>query len=336
MTQNTPTPICPKCGYDQSGEIATWSTQCPIEGTCPECGYQLHWPDIVNPARIKLPWFIEHAKSKRQLITRTLPTLWILLIPNRYWRRVTMESPRSIKTYLLWLTLVNLFLHLLTTAALFASNFFYHFQLNASINQRMSTFPQGQQQQFATLITDLQSSEYLIPIIGESLLTPMIFRGNFTEGIASALFGVALISMGISLMWLILYSAFPVTRKRTQLRMVHINRATVVAGLTPLIAIQLARLLEAVHFAGIYSSIMSQVSLMVVPLTVICIIAMFVWTQWFWIAATRIGWQIKAKWWELILVAIASFFGLVFGGAFMYAMEHVQSFIDNIATQIGI
>ena len=68
-------PICPKCGYDQSGEITTWVTQCPLEGTCPECGYALYWSDVVNPSRIRLPWFVEHAESKRGLLRRTIPTL---------------------------------------------------------------------------------------------------------------------------------------------------------------------------------------------------------------------------------------------------------------------
>ncbi len=43
------TPTCPKCGYDQSGEIATWESQCPLEGRCPECGFDFVWADVMDP-----------------------------------------------------------------------------------------------------------------------------------------------------------------------------------------------------------------------------------------------------------------------------------------------
>ncbi|MGJ8637314.1 MAG: hypothetical protein ACSHX5_10760 [Phycisphaerales bacterium] len=330
------TPICPKCGYDQSGTIATWTTQCPLQGTCPECGYQLSWPDVVNPSRIHLPWFVEHASTKRQLLTRTLPTLWMLLIPNRYFRRVTMETPRSIKRYLLSLTLLFIMLHLFTSAALFASNFVYHYQANASINNQLPTLTPADQQQLARLLIDLNSSEYLVPIIGESLLTPLIMRGNFTEGLASATFGVSLVCLGISFMWLLLYCAFPVTRKRTKLRMVHITRAMSVAGFTPMLLIEFARLIEAIHFVAIYSNAVTQISLLTVPLMFISFLGMLIWTQWFWIAATRIGWQIKAKWWELILVTTASFLGLFISGLIMFALVPAQNAIDQLASWIGI
>jgi len=331
-----PTPICPKCGYDQSGTIATWTDRCPLQGTCPECGYILSWPDVANPSRIHHRWFVEHATSKRQLLRRTLPTLWFLLLPNRYWHRVTMESPRSIKRYFLSLTLLMLFLHSFTTAALFASNFAYHYQTNATINQRLSTLPVAQQQQFARLLTDVSSSDYLIPIIGESFLVPLIFRDNFSEGIASGIFGVALVCLGISIMWMLLYCAFPVTRKITKLRMVHVSRAMIVAGFAPMLVIEFARLLEAVHYASIYSNFMTQISMLIYPMIFIGVLSMLVWTQWFWIAATKIGWQIKAKWWELVLVTTASFLGMPIAGLIMLAFKPVRAAVEHFAYWVGI
>ncbi len=331
------TPICPKCGYDQSGEIATWSTQCPTTGTCPECGYTFAWADVTNPSRIQLPWYVEHAKSKRHLLKRTLPTLWILLFPNRYFRRLTMETPRSIKSYLLWLTLLMLILHILSTAALIAANFGYHYQSNASIAQRMPAVPSAEQQILATWITDFSSINYWKPIIGEALLFPIIQRSAFEQGISQVMAGTATACLGISIMWLILYSAFPVTRKRTKLRMAHITRAMIVAGFLPMLTFEIGRILEAIIFADNFLKPTFFFASSIIYSTIfVLILWMIIWTQWFWIAATRIGWQIKAKWWELVLLTIASFLGMPIAGLIMTAFKPIRIAIEHFAIWIGI
>ena len=111
--QHAQSVICPKCGYDQSGAIATWEDQCPIEGTCPECGLGFAWANIIDPARVDLRWYIEHAPRKRDLLVRSPPTLRRLLIPNLYWRSVGVSTRIEIRTLLLWLLLLLLVWHAL-------------------------------------------------------------------------------------------------------------------------------------------------------------------------------------------------------------------------------
>ena len=142
--------------------------------------------------------------------------------------------------------------------------------------------------------------------------------------------------LGFSIMWLILYSAFPATRKRSKLRMIHIRRATIVAGLLPFLIIELGRLFDAVLFAAIYWNPMSQISLYIYPMIVFLILWMVLWTQWFWFAATRIGWQVNAKWWELVLIAIASLLGTPIAGLLMLAFKPVQISIDLFARLVGV
>lgn len=86
------TPRCPRCGYDQSGLAATWTSSCPLAATCTECGYEFDPGDAFNPTRRRLPWLCEHAK-RRWLALATLRTLATLLWPPAFWKRVRPEHP---------------------------------------------------------------------------------------------------------------------------------------------------------------------------------------------------------------------------------------------------
>ena len=39
---------CPRCGYDLSGEIATWTEACPVRGLCTECGLEFAWGEGIR------------------------------------------------------------------------------------------------------------------------------------------------------------------------------------------------------------------------------------------------------------------------------------------------
>lgn len=46
------TPRCPRCGYDQSGEVQTWRSACPLHGRCPECGLEFRWRYVLHARAI--------------------------------------------------------------------------------------------------------------------------------------------------------------------------------------------------------------------------------------------------------------------------------------------
>jgi hypothetical protein len=85
-----PVPRCPRCGYDQSGLIATWTESCPLAALCTECGYSFDPADAIHPTRKRLPWLYEHAKhwwSVRAWWRTVLMLLW----PPLFWKRVRPE-----------------------------------------------------------------------------------------------------------------------------------------------------------------------------------------------------------------------------------------------------
>jgi len=86
------TPACPRCGYDQAGEVARWETMCPLQGKCSECGLDFEWRLVMRP-ELQVPrWFIETAEvgSRRWA---AVGTAWRSILPWIFWRKVRMEYP---------------------------------------------------------------------------------------------------------------------------------------------------------------------------------------------------------------------------------------------------
>lgn len=77
---------CPRCGYDQSGVIASWDDSCPIEGTCSECGFDFLWADVLIRERQHLRWLYEHREGLA--VGSMVQTLIFALFPWAFWKRV--------------------------------------------------------------------------------------------------------------------------------------------------------------------------------------------------------------------------------------------------------
>ena len=117
---------CLRCEYDLSGATASWSEQCPLTGTCPECGYVFNWRDIFNISGQwggEIGWYAEHAHSLIALILRTPGTLLRLFIPSWFFSRVHFRWRTRPATLLLWTLLLMIPLWVLTsvTAGIAAS-----------------------------------------------------------------------------------------------------------------------------------------------------------------------------------------------------------------------
>lgn len=86
--------ICPRCGYDQQGEIARWEVAepaaCPLQGRCSECGLELNWRLIFRP-ELEVPgWFIENAE-RGGMMWAAVRTATRSLAPWSFWKRIRME-----------------------------------------------------------------------------------------------------------------------------------------------------------------------------------------------------------------------------------------------------
>lgn len=106
------TPCCPRCDYDQSGEITRWTDACPLDGTCTECGLRFDWADVLVLSRRELPWMYEHKKPWRPSLRRAVSTGLHLLFPWRFWRQVKMSHRVSAWRAWWWLGLIALVLWL--------------------------------------------------------------------------------------------------------------------------------------------------------------------------------------------------------------------------------
>jgi len=95
-------PACPRCGYDQSGEIARWHAECPLRGICSECGVDFAWKDILSPDRSLCPGFFEHATTIRTCFSWAWRTLTWAVLPWRFWSRVGMHHQVRPRRMFLW------------------------------------------------------------------------------------------------------------------------------------------------------------------------------------------------------------------------------------------
>lgn len=113
-----PRPHCPRCGYDQSGEVARWTESCPVKGTCPECGLEFAWHAAFYPDREKLRWLIEHAPTRWRAIGALFQTVFRLTLPWMFWSRVGLHHavvvPRLCAWLAFWLFAVWIPMHAVT------------------------------------------------------------------------------------------------------------------------------------------------------------------------------------------------------------------------------
>ncbi|GMV26354.1 MAG: hypothetical protein AMXMBFR58_23850 [Phycisphaerae bacterium] len=95
---------CPRCGYDLSGAIATWTDACPVTGRCTECGLEFRWGEVIDPARRVPGWSFEHAARGR--LRAFIATLARLFVPRVFWGSMRMEFPfapgRIVLLLLVW------------------------------------------------------------------------------------------------------------------------------------------------------------------------------------------------------------------------------------------
>ncbi len=109
-------PGCPRCGYDQAGAMAAWEraqpAQCPLEGTCTECGLRFLWRDLLAPEYARRTSFFEHATQK--LVRAFLRTWWWSVRPWVLWRVVRMEYRISWRRILVFVPLAWAMGYLLT------------------------------------------------------------------------------------------------------------------------------------------------------------------------------------------------------------------------------
>ena len=295
-------PICPKCGYDQSGEIATWETQCPLEGTCPECGLGFAWGNVINPSRARLRWYSEHARSVFDMVTRSPSTLMRLVLPWVFWRNVSVSHHIALRRLTCWVLMMWVALH-----AVMAIPFAYYNWMGldswlfGSVANTYSAF--GIKGLLAMLSNALFSP--MVHIVPARTGLEVTFEGGGLVYLGSSTrdsFGGLIAVLGFSTLWLVVLLAIPTTRRIAKIRARHIMRAYILSLLPAVMIIEILR------FESAYAMV-SRVT----PsgLALLGIISSVLWLIVFWACAVRVGWGIRPAGLLIILGTITALLGML-------------------------
>lgn len=298
---NAHQPICPKCGYDQSGEIATWESQCPVMSICPECGLEFEWADVFDPSRNYLGWYSEHARSILSMLTRSPSTIARLVLPWIFWRSVTIVHPIALRRLMAWIVMVWIGLHLVASVPFAYYNWIAIDQWQfGSVELMYQAY--GAQGILALISNALFSP--LIHILDSRGLTPVFFGSNGTTYLYS-FFDIAigmLAVIGFSSTWVLILLVIPTTRRIAKIRTGHILRAFIICLLPGVL------LFEVLRFESAYGMVARVSPSDLLPLTIYIGLP---WMIVFWGAAVLVGWRLKHAWALIVLGTIAALLGMI-------------------------
>jgi len=286
-------PICPKCGYDQSGEIATWESVCPLDGRCPECGLGFAWGEVFDPLLNDLDWYAEHGRSIRGMIWRTPGTCLRLVHPVRFWHAVGVVERVSPWRLLVWAILCIVSVHLLVSIP---NGFRAWDEQNWSGTNTLT----GYYQAFGGYgVAEIVFDGFAYPFFDAHpssagyMLSLRVALGWPSYWYAGLWIPLGF-QIGFILLWLVVLLAIPQTRSLMQLRGVHIFRAFVLSVLVMVLCFELTRLNFAIYrISGLRYYRFSWFTSMLVPVAVL-------WQILFWGSAVAVGWRVTP--WKLLFI----------------------------------
>jgi hypothetical protein len=311
-TPANPTP-CPRCGYDQSGTIATWADSCPTRGVCSECGLEFEWANLLNPFRGRLPGLLEHARGLRQTFRWTFTTFGWMLLPHRFWNRVQMHH-----TIRLWpIALAAILFALLAQAAAGLGGLALSFadpQINWSLDRSHIWWPHV----VTPFVEPFMRIERIQYAWGASMLW-------IEYPIMGTLVRLAALCACI-LAWPLLFIALPTTRHEAKLRWAHVARAAAYPFLWVVLLLVLDRTVAIGNIALgalsriIPATLIDRYVLVVDPLISGIAISLWIlaplWVGAWWYFAINTGWKLERGrlLWLLLCIAAASASALVATG----------------------
>jgi hypothetical protein len=269
----------------------------------------------MDPTRIDQGWYIEHAKNKRGLLWRSLPTVCKLVFPNRFWKRVSVEGEIRLGRIFLWMGLWFGLFHLLSSASVLLS---YHqnvLKVNADMRKLLLRYPNTPKSN-QSLLTDVTTLSYWYDLVQSSILYPFdssMRNGSGSIDIALECFWAAL---GMVLLWCVILGVVPTTRRIAKIRYLHVIRGMLISLVGLVIVFPLGALTESLYLIkwnlNTTSSWYNRLDMLADSLRISLIgfsLMYLVWIQWLWIAAVRVGWQIRPSWVLVVLGFIASVLG---------------------------
>lgn len=295
-------PICPRCGYDLGGTVASWRSEgdgasCPTEGVCSECGYAHLWRDILNPTYQRLAGFYEHALTRRERITwgwRT--TLW-LIFPWVFWGKVklhhTMRPLRALRLAA-WMFILFTLTHATIVVVKFGTAW------SGDFNKNLGRF----------------RSAFLEPLMVRDPVWrgwSMSAQGITLHGLIRFLILVFAPTMFALAMTAIIVWVLPETRKRTKLRPVHAWRAAAYAPVAIGLSMLASSVIACAEMASHYLYRLTRIGPILRPsfeqievIRDVLTLLPFIWFMAFWWSAILRGWRLQHGVATSLLLTIAS------------------------------
>lgn len=298
MTVSPPVqPCCPRCGYDQSGAVATWHDVCPLDGTCPECGHGFAWADLYDPRRRDVAWYVEHARRVAGVVWRMPGTLWRLVRPARFWREVGVGSRVRLGRLVWFLLLWGLGSHVVIASVRFAIEYA---GITRSVRRRAGMASTRDETIFAGIdsllspIGDLEFNRWA----ARNGSGPIVFRG------VDVPWDLAM-TLGASLLWVVVLAVIPTTRSLCKIRGAHVVRAALLSLAAPVISVEVTRAAGCVDLYWRNSPLTGPMWMLVRLLDILLI----AWTFRWWWCAVRVGWDLRPTRQVLALGMTASVLG---------------------------
>ena len=285
VSANPIIPICPKCGYDQRGEIATWESVCPLDGRCPECGLGFAWGEVFDPLLNDVYWYGEHAKSIRGMVWRMPMTLLKLVFPIRFWRTVDVKKSVNPWRLVFWAILCIVLVHLLVSVP---NGFRAWDEQNWSGKSTLTGHYRAHGGYgIAEIIVDGIAYPFFDAYPFSAGRVPGLrFAIGWSDYWYNGLWKPLGFQIGFIVLWLVVLIAIPQTRKLIQLRGVHVFRAAVLSVLVMALCFELTRLNFAIYrISGLRYYRFSWFTSMLVPVAVL-------WQMLFWGSAVVVGWRV--------------------------------------------
>lgn len=232
------TPHCPRCGYDQSGEVSTWTDRCPTRGTCPECGTRFDWADLFNPSRQDILWLIDHARGLSDARRRTPRTLYRMAWPPAFWRGVPVTARVRPWVLAVWCLILLLALHALTTAANYSAH-------SSWLGMWFGAGGGG-----GAVAWELRGISLRLALLDSLFETEPSVTGGRTFRMALFTTGGVLdfrpplwaaAAAGVTGIWICILTVVPVTRRAAALRSAHIARAAILGLFAACLIVELHR-----------------------------------------------------------------------------------------------
>lgn len=310
--------ICGRCGYELTGVIDSWESECPLEGQCSECGSEFRWRDIFHIDRLNKRWLVEHASTRMGLIKRIPTTIGMAALPWCFWLRLSMQAKIGLRKAAVASLLLVILAHLGVGGYATASAIRYEYQIQSWYTPPeariaplgwSSVPPIVAKVIFGELVyVDLQAAALpgtestngiMNNLVGKTFPVAKHSTLNlgFTGKVSPPLF---LFGVAFNGTWVGLLGLLPTTRRRCKLRWAHILRAMVYGLAGSAVFSEYLRLAE-------YIDMQISVDIGVVA----SVLTMVGWSTLWWSSAVIFGWKLRHRWWVAAVFAFTSFLALL-------------------------